>query len=305
MAAPILVTKFFIPPPRAKLVHRSSLIQRLNNGLDCKLALISAPAGFGKTTLVSHWLENLRADEEIRNQPVQVAWLSLDEEDNDPVRFLNYFITALNQIKEIDADLGQAALGMLQSPQPPLANTVLISLINDLAAINEKIVFVLDDYHLIESEPIHQTLVFLLENLPPQLHLVITTREDPPFALSRLRACGQLSELRAADLRFTSSEAADFLNQVMGLNLSAEDIAELETRTEGWIAGLQLAAISMQGREDSASFIKSFTGSNRLVLDYLIEEVLNQQSKDIQSFLLQTSILNRMNGSLCNRVVPI
>jgi LuxR family maltose regulon positive regulatory protein len=297
MATSILVTKLYIPPTRAELVNRPGLIERLNDGLDRKLTLISAPAGFGKTTLVSHWVENLRDD-----QPIKIAWFSLDDEDNDPVRFLTYFTTALNQIEGIEDDFGQGALSMLQSPQPPPPNTVLISLINDLAAISDKIIFVLDDYHLIESEPIHQALVFLLENLPPQLHLVIATRQDPPLSLGRLRARNQVTEIRAADLRFSSSEAADFLNQVMGLNLSSEDLAKLETRTEGWIAGLQLAAISMRGHEDRAEFIKSFTGGHRLVLDFLIEEVLGQQPESIQSFLLQTAILDRMTGLLCDAI---
>ena len=264
MATSVLVTKLFVPPTRAELVPRPSLIERLNDGLDRKLTLLSAPAGFGKTTLVSHWVENLRNNSEVDGQPIKVAWLSLDQDDNDPVRFLNYFIAALNQIDGIETDLGRGALSMLQSPQPPPPNTVLISLINDLAAISEKIIFVLDDYHLIEEKSIHQALVFLLENLPPQLHLVIATRQDPSLSLGRLRVRDQVTELRAADLRFTSSEAADFLNQVMGLNLSSEDITELETRTEGWIAGLQLAAISMRGHEDRAGFIKSFTGGHRL-----------------------------------------
>jgi LuxR family maltose regulon positive regulatory protein len=300
MAAPILVTKLFIPPTRVARVHRLGLLERLNDGLDRKLTLLSAPAGFGKTTLVSQWVEYLQDDNETDDQPIQVAWLSLDKDDNDPVRFLTYFSTALNQIKEIDADLGQGALSMLQSPQPPSANTVLISLINELATIPDKIVFVLDDYHLIEAKEIHQALIFLLENLPPRLHLVIATRQDPPLSLGRLRARNHLTELRAADLRFSFSEAADFLNRVMGLNLSSDDIAKLETRTEGWIAGLQLAAISMQGRHDRAGFIKSFTGGHRLVLDFLIEEVLSQQSESVQNFLLQTAILDRMTGSLCD-----
>lgn len=293
MATPILITKLFIPPPRAELVPRPGLIEHLNNGLDHKLTLLSAPAGFGKTTLVSSWVKNLRNIDENNGQPIKIAWLSLDEEDNDHVRFLTYFINSLKQIKDIDADLGQGALSMLQSPQPPPANAILTSLINDLAVLPEKIIFVIDDYHLIESEAIHQALVFLLENLPPQLHLVIATRHDPHFPLGRLRARDQITEARAADLRFTSAEAADFLNRVMGLNLSAGDIAELENRTEGWIAGLQLAAISMQGHENHTGFIKAFTGSNRLVLDYLVEDVLSQQPPNIQDFLLQTAILNR------------
>jgi LuxR family maltose regulon positive regulatory protein len=300
MAAPILVTKLFIPPTRAKLVHRPDLIEHLNNGLDRKLSLLSAPAGFGKTTLVSHWVENLLNDSEINDHPIQVAWLSLDEDDNDPVRFQTYFITALNQIKEINADLGQGALRMLQSPQPPSANAVLTSLINELAALPEKIILVLDDYHLIETKQIHQIIVYLLENLPPQLHLVIVTRQDPPLSLGRLRARNQITELRAVDLRFISSEAAEFLNQIMGLNLSSQDITELETRTEGWIAGLQLAALSMRGRKDHTGFIKAFTGSNRLVLDYLVEDVLKQQPQNIQDFLMQTAILNQLTGSLCD-----
>jgi len=300
MAASILVTKLFVPHSRAEFVHRLGLIERLNDGLDRKLTLLSAPAGFGKTTLVSHWLEHLQGNNEIAGQPIKVAWLSLDQDDNDPVRFLTYFIAALNQSKDIETDIGQGALNLLQSPQPPPPNTVLISLINELAAIPEKIVFVLDDYHLIEEKSIHKALVFLLENLPSQLHVVIATRQDPSLSLGRLRARDQLTELRAVDLRFTSSEAANFLNQVMGLNLSSGDIAELETRTEGWIAGLQLAAISMRGHEDCTGFIKSFTGGNRLVLDFLIDEVLGQQPESIQNFLLQTAILDRMTGSLCD-----
>jgi LuxR family maltose regulon positive regulatory protein len=297
-----LVTKLFIPPTRSEIVQRPGLIERLNNGLDRKLTLLSAPAGFGKTTLVSHWVEYLRRNSNPDSQFIKVAWLSLDQDDNDPVRFLTYFIAALNQIDGIETDLGRGALSILNSPQSLPPNTILISLINELAAIPEKIVFVLDDYHLIEEQPIHQALVFLLENLPPQMHLVIATRQDPPLYLGRLRARDHMTELRAADLRFTSLEAADFLNQVMGLNLSSEDIAELETRTEGWIAGLQLAAISMRGYEDRANFIKSFTGGHRLVLDFLIEEVLGQQPENIQNFLLKTAILDRMTGSLCDAI---
>ena len=300
MASPILVTKLFIPQKRAGLVQRTDLIERLDNGLNRKLTLLSAPAGFGKTTLASHWVEHLRGINEHNSQNNKVAWLSLDEDDNNLIRFLTYFVAALRQIKNIDVEMGRGTLSMLQSPQPPPVNTVLIPLINDLAAVSEKIIFVLDDYHLIESKPIHQTLTFLLDNLPPQLHLVIATRHDPALSLSRLRARDQVTELRAVDFRFTSAEAADFLNDVMGLNLSLEDITELETRTEGWIAGLQLAAISLRGHEDRAGFIKAFTGGHRLVLDFLLEEVLGQQEEKIQNFLLQTSILDRMSSALCD-----
>jgi LuxR family maltose regulon positive regulatory protein len=297
----LLATKLYIPPTRPEIVSRPRLIERLNEGLYRKLSLISAPAGFGKTTLVTEWAGNLRLDGGEENGIVdRIAWLSLDEGDNEPVRFLTYFIAALNHREGDDGEVGQGALSMLQAPQPPPANSILISLINDLATIPEKIIFILDDYHLIETQPIHQALVFLLENLPPQLHLVIATRQDPNLSLGRLRARDQLTELRAADLRFSSSEAAEFLNKVMGLNLSAQDIAELETRTEGWIAGLQLAAISMQGRKDHTGFIKSFTGSNRLVLDYLVEDVLNQQPEDVQDFLMQTAVLNQLTASLCD-----
>ena len=297
----ILHTKLFIPPTRPELVSRPRLIEQLNEGLHRKLTLISAPAGFGKTTLVTEWLDNLRSDAKKETQiENRIAWLSLDEGDNDPARFLSYFIAALNQIEGIDATFGKGALSMLQSPQPPPTEAILTSLINSVAAIPDKIIIVLDDYHLIEAQPIHDALSFLLENIPLQMHPVIATREDPHLPLSRLRANDQLSELRATDLRFTSSEAAEFLNQVMDLDLSAEDITTLETRTEGWIAGLQLAAISIRGQADTTNFIKSFTGSHRLVLDYLIEEVLEQQPKNIQTFMLQTAILDRLTGSLCD-----
>ena len=293
MSVPILATKLYIPPPRSKIVLRPRLIERLNEGLSAgrKLTLISASAGFGKTTLVSEWVA-------VCERPV--AWLSLDEGDNDPTQFLIYLIAALQTIV---ANIGKGVLAILQSPQPPSTESILTTLLNEITTVPDNFVLVLDDYHVIDSKPVDQALTFLLEHLPPQMHLVITTREDPHLPLARLRARGQLTELRAADLRFTPAEAADFLNQVMGLNLSAEDITALETRTEGWIAGLQLAAISMQGHQDTASFIKSFTGSHHFVLDYLIEEVLQQQSESIQTFLLRTSILDRLCGPLCDAVL--
>ncbi len=301
MSTPILTTKLYIPPSRAKIVPRLRLIERLNEGLPagCKLTLVSAPAGFGKTTLVSEWVTGC-------GRPV--AWLSLDKEDNGSTRFLASIVAALqtlvlSEAKGITANIGAGVLGMLQSPQPPSTESILTALLNEITTVPDNFILVLDDYHMIDSKPVDDALTFLLEHLPPQMHLVIATREDPNLPLARLRARGQLTELRAADLRFTPSEAAEFLNQVMGLNLSAEDCAALETRTEGWIAGLQLAALSMQGHQDTASFIKSFTGSHRFVLDYLMEEVLGQQSKTIQTFLLRTSILERLCGPLCDAVL--
>ncbi|MEJ2100015.1 MAG: AAA family ATPase [Desulfobacterales bacterium] len=300
----LLATKLFIPPTRPELVLRQRLIEQLNAGLYLnqgfgrKLTLISAPAGYGKTTLVSEWVDQMRLDGANDKQDLpRIAWFSLDEGDSDPARFLTYFIAALNQG---EAPLGEDALGMLQSPQPLRTEAILTSLINEIVAASDSILLVLDDYHSIDSSQIDEALTFLLERLPPSMHLALATRQDPLLPLSRLRARGQLIELRAADLRFTPFEAAEFLNQTMGLNLSTEDIAALETRTEGWIAGLQLAAISLQGRTDTSKLIQSFTGSHRLVLDYLIEDVLYQQSQKVQNFLLQTAILDRLSGSLCD-----
>ncbi|MCJ7585170.1 MAG: hypothetical protein MUO30_10435, partial [Anaerolineales bacterium] len=229
MSAPILATKLYIPPPRSKIVLRPRLIERLNEGLSSgrKLTLISASAGFGKTTLVSEWVAGC-------GRPV--AWLSLDEGDNDPTQFLIYLVAALQTIA---ANIGAGVLGALQSPQPPSIESILTILLNEITTIPDNFVLVLDDYHVLDAKPVDKALTFLLKHLPPQMHLIIATREDPNLPLARNRAKGELTELRVADLRFSPSEAADFLNQVMGLNLSAEDIASLETRTEGWIAGLQ------------------------------------------------------------------
>jgi LuxR family maltose regulon positive regulatory protein len=279
------------------------LVQRLNQGfrLGHKLALISAPAGFGKTTLVSEWVAAMRADAGNGAQDVAgIAWLSLDESDDDPIRFLSYMVTALSQADGLDASIGKNALSVLRSPQPPSAVDVLASLINDIAAISGRLLLVLDDYHVVGGSSVDDALDYLLEHLPPQLLVLIATREDPPLVLARLRAQGLLTELRAADLRFSSAEGADFLKRVMGLDLSPDDIVALESRTEGWITGLQLAAISMQGSNDSSAFIKSFTGSHRYVLDYLIEEVLRQQPARTQEFLLQTAVLNRLTAPLCD-----
>jgi len=291
MPTPILATKLYLPPLRPNVVLRPRLLERLNEGLHRKLILISAPAGFGKTTLVSEWLAG---------GPRPAAWLSLDDQDNDPTRFLMYLVAALQTLA---ATIGAGVSGMLQSPQPPPPEAILTALLNEITTISDDFVLVLDDYHVLDAQPVDQALTYLVEHLPPHMHLVIATREDPPLPLARLRAGGHLTEVRAVDLRFTPSEAAAFLNQGMGLNLSAEDIALLSTRTEGWIAGLQLAALSLQGQQDAASFIRSFTGSHHFVLDYLLEEVLGQQSESLQTFLLRTSILDRLCGPLCDAVL--
>ena len=291
MAIPILATKLYIPQPPPKVVLRARLVERLNEGLRRKFTLISAPAGFGKTTLVSAWVAS-------SDRPV--AWLSLDEGDNDPTRFLVYLVAA---VRTIAPTIGEALLSPLQSPQPPPTESILTALLNEITTIPVNFVLVIDDYHVIDAKPVDTVLTFLLEHLPPQMRLVIATREDPQFSLARLRGGGNLSELRVTDLRFTPSEAARFLNQTMGLNLSADDVATLESRTEGWIAGLQLAALSLQGHPDATSFIQSFTGSHHFVLDYLLEEVLQRQSESVQTFLLRTSILDRLCGPLCDAVL--
>ena len=298
MSTPILASKLFIPPPRPKVVPRVRLIERLNEGLHGKLTLISAPAGFGKTTLVGEWLAT-------GERPA--AWLSLDEGDGDPTRFLAYLVAALQTLalskaEGIAATLGAGVLGALQSPQPPPTEALLTALLNEITTIPDDFVLVLDDYHMVDAPSVDQALAFLLDHLPPQMHLVITTREDPQLPLARYRARGQMTELRAADLRFTPAEAAGFLNQVMDLDLAAEQVTVLETRTEGWIAGLQLAALSLRGRADVAQFVRAFAGDNRYIVDYLVEEVLQRQPERVRSFLLQTAILDRLNGPLCDAV---
>lgn len=286
----LLQTKLNIPPLRPSLVPRPHLIDRLNEGLQHggKLTLISAPVGFGKTTLVSKWIAQ-------NERPF--AWLSLDERDSDLYRFLAYVLAAL---QTRSPEVGKRVSRMLESPQPLPAEAILTALLNEIAGEPEQVVLVLDDYHVLDSPPIDQALTFLLDHLPPQLHLVITTREDPTLPLRRLRARGKLTELRATDLRFTTDEAAEFLKQVMGLDLLPEDVTALEARTEGWIAGLQLAALSMRGQPNVAGFIESFTGSHRFVLDYLVEEVLQQQPQGVQDFLMQTAVLNQLTGPLCD-----
>jgi len=319
--SPILNTKLYIPPLRPELVSRPRLITRLHEGLAHMpgVILVSAPAGFGKTTLVSEWVANFRDDDQpspkngqsdqatfdkIQNpkskiQNPSVAWLSLDEADNDPVRFLTYLIAAL---QTVSPELGQSALALLQSPQPPPQEVVLTNLLNDLARFPALLILVLDDYHLVETPAVDEALTFLINHLPLHLRLVIIGRADPGLPLARLRARGLLVELRTADLRFTPAEAAAFIKRVTGLELSPADVAALESRTEGWIAGLQLAALSMQGSADLSNFITAFSGSHRYIIDYLADEVLDRQPEPVKEFLLQTSILNRLTGELCDAV---
>lgn len=291
MPTPILATKLYVPPLRPAMVNRPRLLARLSEGLHRKLILVSAPAGCGKTTLISEWLAGSARS---------VAWLSLDVGDSDPIRFLTYLVAALQTIAP---HMAEEALSFLQSPQLPPLEAVLATLLNDLTTLPDQSILVLDDYHVIDASAVDQALTFLLEHLPPNLHLVIATREDPALPLARLRASDQMIELRITDLRFTHIEAAAFLNRVMGLTLSAQDITALERRTEGWIVGLQLAALSLQGQPDAASFIRSLTGNHHFVLDYLVEEVLERQSESMQQFLLRTSLLERFCASLCDAVV--
>jgi LuxR family maltose regulon positive regulatory protein len=296
MSTPLLETKLFLPRPRRGLVPRPRLRERLQRGLAAKLMLVSAPAGFGKTTVLVDWMAAVSASGDV---VTSTAWLSLDAGDNDPATFWTYVIAAL---RTVNPDVGADALGLLQEPQPPPVQVVLTTLLNDLGAAEADVVLLLDDYHVIDSPEVRAGMEYLLEHLPPGLHLVIASRADPALPLPRLRARGDLVEIRAADLRFTPEEAASYLTDTMGLQLTPGDVTALEKRTEGWIAALQLAALSMAGREDMASFIAGFAGDDRYVVDYLVEEVLQRQPENIQTFLLETSVLDRMNGSLCDAV---
>ncbi|MGC9357620.1 MAG: LuxR C-terminal-related transcriptional regulator [Anaerolineae bacterium] len=294
---PLLATKLYIPAVRSELIPRPRLFEQLNAGLAAqdqtcarKLTLISAPAGYGKTTLLSGWAASCK---------LPVAWLSLDEGDNDPVRFYTYLTAALERLP-----------GFPAAPKPLTINppdaTFLTALINRIANLSNPAVMVLDDFHLLEAGPlglsVHKSVAFLLEHLPPTLHLVIATRADPPLPIARLRARGELTEIRQADLLFTTEEAAAFLQKIMGLKLSPEDVKALTERTEGWIAGLQMAAVSMRQRDDLGAFVRAFAGSHRYVMDYLMEEVLQRQTPDVQAFLIQTSILEQLSAPLCDAV---
>ncbi|MEW6403141.1 MAG: LuxR C-terminal-related transcriptional regulator [Chloroflexota bacterium] len=290
MTHPLIRTKLHLPFIRPGLVSRPRLQARIADGLQGPLTLVIAPAGFGKTTVVASGLSDCK---------IRVAWLSLDQSDNQAGRFLSYLVVALQEAdNSIASDAAQLMDGMQQAPP----EAVLTSLVNDLHSTGREIALVLDDYQFIHSQAVHEAVAFLLEHCPNTFHMVIAARSDPPLALARLRARGQMVELRAADLRFTEHEAAQFLNDIMGLHLDAGSVAVLEERTEGWIAGLQMAALSMRDRDDVLGFIEGFSGTNRYILDYLLEEVLARESEEVQAFLLQTSILTRLSGSLCDAV---
>ncbi len=285
---PLLATKLRIPPIVSTVIPRPHLLEKLNEGLRLgrRATLVSAPAGYGKTTLLSYWAHHCQR---------AVAWLSLDEEDGDPARFLAYLVAALRRANVIVRDDTAA---VFESPQPS-AHAILATLINEVETAPGELALVLDDYHLIAAQPVHDALTFLLDHLPSPMHLVIATRADPPLPLALRRARGELLELRQDDLCFMPDETTAFLNEAMRLGLKADDIAALAARTEGWIAGLQMAAASLQGHEDAPAFIRAFTGSNRHILDYLVEQVLQRQTQQAQTFLIQTSILDRLTGSLC------
>lgn len=294
----LLQTKFTMPTARPALVFRDRLFQRLDAMRDNKLILVSAPAGFGKTTLLAAY-----GAQAVSAGDATFAWLTLEEEDNDPVRFLTYFLAALANTG-IVLPVDETAVSVTS---PDLLMTAVV---NSLTAVyaaqpTHHHILVLDDYHLIHNQIIHETIAFLLEHMPPQMHLLLATRADPPLSLARWRAYSQLIELRQQDLRFTTEEAADFLNQIMNLSLSNTDVQTLNKHTEGWIAGLQMAAISLQGRSDVPDFVRNFSGSHRYVLDYLMEEVLSRQPESITQFLLQTSILDRFTAPLCDAVMGL
>ncbi len=316
MSLPILQTKLYVPKHQrqSNVVRRPRLLNRLDAGLAGKVTLVSAPAGCGKSTLVREWILDCRAQYEAAARDTlagmaavrHVTWLTLDGDDNDPVRFLLYLVASL---RKFAPRIGESAWSLLQSPEPPF-KTILTLLLNDVSLLATETdhprrvyVLVLEDYHVITDQPIHEALTYLIDNMPPHLHVVIMTRADPPLPLARWRVGDQLAEIRAEDLRFGPEEAAAYLNQRMGLQLSPAEITTLEQRTEGWIAGLQLVSLSLQGHAHSADFVQSFSGDNRYVLDYLVEEVLEQQPGAVQEFLLHTSILSRLCGPLCDAVM--
>ncbi|MBN1273870.1 MAG: hypothetical protein JXB26_16525 [Candidatus Aminicenantes bacterium] len=288
--SPLLLSKILVPTLKSGLVSRQRLVQSLNKGWDTKLTVISAPPGFGKTTLLTDWARQSKAP---------VAWFSIDSGDNNPLHFLKYVIAALQRE---EPDVGKTAMNLLQSPQRPSIETILINILNDVLLTSKEMALVLDDYHLVENEAIHRMIGFFIDHLPQKMHLYLAARSDPPLSLSRLRSQSQLIEVRAGDLSFRMDETVQLLNTKLHLDLSSENIHRLESRTEGWIAGLQLAALSIQGRENASAFIQDFKGDNRYIADYLMEEVLNRQPEHIHHFLLKTSILDPLTGALCDAV---
>ena len=284
----MLLTKLHIPASGSHIVHRSELFEKLNTGLTRKLILISAPAGFGKTTLISDWIHQLR---------IPAAWFSLDKGDNDPVEFLSYIITG---IQSIHPEFGQSALRLLKSPGETGAVSIAGLLINDMINITHDFLLVLDDFHLISNSEIVKLVAYLLEHIPGNLHVVISSRSDPALVMARLRSQHQLVEIRASDLCFSANDISILFNKKLKLGLSRDDVFTLESKTEGWIAGLQLASLSLQGREDISGFIRAFNGDNRYIMDYLIEEVLKIQTEDVKEFLISTSILEQFSAPLCN-----
>lgn len=297
---PLIKTKWFIPRLRKDYVPRPQLLEKIEQGSNKALTLISAPAGYGKTTLLAEWIDSLQKVD--TPMPWAVCWFSLDAGDNDPMRFLAYLTAAL---KKVNLELRTETQEIIRPADSHYPKAPLAMLLNDLQELNRSVLLVLDDYQFINNPAIHDGVTFLLEHLPENVHIVMATRSDPPIPLSRMRARGQLSEIRAEDLRFNPIETTMLLNQVFGLDLSEEQVTKLENRTEGWIAGLQLAGVSMQGRADISQFIDAFSGSHRFIMDYLAEEALSRQPSEIQSYLLQTSILERLNDSLCDYVSNI
>jgi LuxR family transcriptional regulator, maltose regulon positive regulatory protein len=298
MPAPLLRTKFYIPPPQPRLVARPRLLDKLAGAFrpGVRLVLISAPAGYGKTTLLSDWIADLQRSA----SPVQFCWLSLDAEDNDLYRFWRYLIAAL---QTVNPSVGIDLMEQLASSPPPPIPQLLVMLINDLAALPAPLALVLDDFHVIENKAVQESLAYLLEHLPEKVYLVLSARADPFLPLHRLRGRGQMIELRTADLRFTSEEAAAFMNQRLDVTLGQKEAGVLEARIEGWVTGLQMAALSMQGRQDWRAFLDNFRGSHHYILEYLTEEVISRQPPAVQAFLMQTAILDRFCAPLCDSVV--
>jgi LuxR family maltose regulon positive regulatory protein len=298
MKSALLATKLYLPSAMENSVPRTNLIKQLDAGLSSKLLLISAPAGFGKTTLAANWI----SDSKTAASAAKQCWLSLDELDNQTNHFWQYFIAAL---QTIEPKFGEAAISALSAPQQVPIENILVSLINDIAAANDRMIFGLDDYHIINNKDIHLALDFFIEHQPPNLTLLIITREDPSLSLSKLRVRGQLMEIRSDELRFNQQETNVFLNEIADLEIVEEDITALYQRTEGWPAGLRLAALSLEGQTNKQQFIREFTASHRFLMDYLVDEVLSQQPDNVKTFLLRTSILHRLSPELCNQVVEI